>query len=128
MSTCNIIMLTYEFFYVIMKHDNVNIRLINNISSFMRIEWSLFVKTCIPLTKVFFVLSLVKIGSVLAQLSRKLKWTFLIACCPSVFIFTSPSQDENWTTEPISTKLGTELPWVKGYDLFQGGGGARRGG
>ena len=65
----------------------------------------------------------------LAHLSWKLMWAFLIACsclsafwmsvspsvCPSVnfshFMFFSR------TTEPISTKLGTKHPWVKGVQV-----------
>ena len=59
----------------------------------------------------------------LAHLSWKLKWAFLIACCPSsvrpsvrlltfhIFIFFSR------TTGPISTKLGTKHPWMMGITV-----------
>ena len=56
----------------------------------------------------------------LAHLSWKLKWAFLITCCPSsvslltsqIFIFFSR------TTGPISTKLETKQPWVKGIQVW----------
>ena len=110
-----------------MKHDYANIRLIyvNMQRHILVFEKWMVNLTCIPFTKGFFVPSLVKIGPVLAHLSWKLKWAFLVACSQSIqqFTFSSSSQDENWTTESISTKLGTEHPMVNDYDLYQGGGG-----
>ena len=57
----------------------------------------------------------------LPHLSWKLKWAFLSACCPSVclsisklFTFSSSSSEP---LEPISTKLGTKHPWVKGVHV-----------
>ena len=113
--------------YVNMRHNYANIRLIyvNMQRHILVFEKWMVNLTCIPFTKGFFVPSLVKIGPVLAHLSWKLKWAFLIACSQSIqqFTFSSSSQDENWTTEPISNKLGTEHPMVNDYDLYQGGGG-----
>ena len=61
------------------------------------------------------------INFLLAQLSWKLKWAFLIACRQFVrlsvlklfifFIFFSR------ITGPVSTKLGAKHPWVKGIQV-----------
>ena len=68
----------------------------------------------------------------LAQLSWKLKWASLIACCPSsilasfhpsVCLSVYPSANFSHfhllrrTTRPISTKLGTKHPLVKGNQV-----------
>ena len=68
----------------------------------------------------------------LAQLSWKLKWALLIACCPSsilasfhpsVCLSVYPSANFSHfhllrrTTGPISTKLGTKYPLVKGNQV-----------
>ena len=52
--------------------------------------------------------------------SWKLKWAFLIACCPSVCPYVCPSVNFSHfrlllskTTGPISTKFGTKHPWVE---------------
>ena len=57
--------------------------------------------------------------SFLAHLSWKLKWAFLITCRPSsvckLFTFSSSSREP--CTGPVSTKLGTKHPWVKGIQV-----------
>jgi hypothetical protein len=61
----------------------------------------------------------------LAHLSWKLKWAFLIACCPAsvclsvclsvnFYIFDFFSR----TTGPILTKLDTNHPWVKEIQVY----------
>jgi hypothetical protein len=61
----------------------------------------------------------------LAHLSWKLKWTILIAGCPSFvrppvnfYIF-----DFSRTTGPISTRLGTYHPWGEGLPVSSNEGG-----
>ena len=53
----------------------------------------------------------------------KVKWTFLITYCLSVCLSICPSINFSLftflsrTTGPISTKLGTKHPWVKGIQV-----------
>jgi hypothetical protein len=60
----------------------------------------------------------------LAHLSWKLKWTFLITCCPaSVCLSVCPSINFyifdffSRTTRPMLTKDGTNQPWVEGIQV-----------